>query len=106
MFLSLPSDVIWLIFKSYLKDVNNGLFRLKNTIHTSSFAREKSQNEVQKTYDGNENYLHSVVMHHFIDFVYPLALVCKKFAHILKKKIVPKIPDDDHQGMSCIKVNP
>jgi hypothetical protein len=100
MFLSLPKDVIWLIFKSYLKDVANGLFAMKRDIHCTSFTSHRSKSLVDKTY--HKNVLNNPYnFFHLIDFVYPLCLVCKQFQGILKNKIVNKV----NNGIHCIQLS-
>jgi GTP-dependent phosphoenolpyruvate carboxykinase len=94
MLLQLPRDVIWLILKHCLNDMYNnmGVNSIKNNIHKERFIARKNYdwrccNWFVKTFDKNTAHHNSRYLAFFVDFLYPLRLVCQQFNNLLITKI-------------------
>ena len=96
MILSLPKDVLWLIIKEYLYELLDRMNKwllpnAKNSLHTTLFTSNRSRYGraiFNLTYPRDED-MHFNCLHknYFVDHLYPLRLVCKRFDNILRQKI-------------------
>ena len=88
MFTTLPKDVVWIIIKQYLVDVLRGM-NLSFSLHPCYFFYRKrvAANErfaFENTHTAQQDKYNVL---YFVDWLYPLRLVCKRFDSLLKEKI-------------------
>jgi hypothetical protein len=99
MLLDLPRDVIWLILRKCLQDMYYDMLNNATNIFERQFLGKKFHNHdprnkhFEKTFD--KKIVDQSLMHtaYFVNFLYPLRLVCQKFNSIMRVKII-KIPQN------------
>jgi hypothetical protein len=98
MFLSLPNDVIWIIFKCYLKDIVSDLFPHTSLHEFLLYSGHRSNYRTEKTYVSLKE-IGEQTGHYLIDFLYPLRLVCTTFDMLIRKKVIK-----DQKEFSHVKI--
>ena len=102
----LPQDVIWLILKCYLGEVLAAMNALippmdRKDLHVFEFFGQRSKCwwEFDKTFCEN---VKSEILNaaYFIDFAFPLRLVCKKFDVIMRNKMPKRTQPNAVYGYS------
>jgi hypothetical protein len=91
--IDLPKDVIWIIIKHYLNDVLCRLGCKRNSLHISTYFQKRCiwvrRCEFEKTITNDNIKLDwteaSVI--YFIDYLYSLRLISKKFDFLMREKI-------------------
>jgi hypothetical protein len=100
MLLELPKDVIWLILKQCLIGMYNDMRGNHLNIHEKNFLASRIGSVGRchkwflKTFDKNTSEDDSMHVAFFVDFLYPLRLVCQQFNSIMIKKIRKRIEDE------------
>jgi hypothetical protein len=92
MLATLPKDVLWLIIKHHLLDMCKFMEKFMETggpsLHEYDFCSGRvslgARHLFEKTYDGKRT---SHCASHFVDYLYPLRLVCKRIDVLMKDKI-------------------
>jgi hypothetical protein len=101
MFDKLPKDIIWIIMKHYITSVIIAMKEKENLFDKDFYGGRNFNSELiellERTFSDDTNYMYDgyslLNVAYFIDFIYPLRLVCKNFDHVIRNKIViTKVP--------------
>jgi hypothetical protein len=94
MITNLPKDVLWIIMKHYLSHVIQVMEKGRVILYEIDFCNWRIAGErrhlFEKTINEEREIGLSVSLRstHFVDCLYPLRLVCKKFDTLMRQKII------------------
>ena len=90
MFTTLPKDVIWMIIKQYLFDMLS-MMPIRVSLHTFLFNGRRAMPYQRWWYERTLG-SRMTSLECFVDWLYPLRLVCKRLDSLLKEKIT-RVPE-------------
>jgi hypothetical protein len=92
--LQLPKDVIWIILKQHIQYMYDTMCKdvrfICASIHEKEFIASRFWKMYEITFDASNPDHQRLSPYFFIDFMYPLRLVCRQFNSILQAKVVRK----------------